>query len=447
MGYLLTLILFFLFLVLSVNVWGTVMIDPINLGAFNIHLVDICFLGFAAGASLRMRKYREHFHGFERVIGGPFMLFLLWTLGLAFYSIIGLGQGVNNTIRFLIGTWYMSVYFLLPAIAKDAREMRTLLILLLLFLSGSYFINLFQNLTGWHPASSLDQTMMSYTVDYGGIYRTWNPTQMWLIGLTAFTLTRVYYDRVTMGRLTALFFMLIFLAFTFFRSYYLGFAAALVFLFTANVKPTATARHRSVMKTVFNIIRVGVAAYLLVWGVFQLFPIVQERMASAFVEIAEGSGTFAHRIRLLALSTVYMDSIFMGGGYATLEYTNKMGSAIDFLIASLSSGADSGIINLFFRFGLIGLSLYLFVTWRLFSRTLSRLRSCEIGDTYTMMMTSLVYTVWVWVGGIANNTFTSVANAPVLVTLWAINDIAWNLHRRRSETPPTAESTISDQRP
>lgn len=375
------------------------------------------------------------------------MAFLLWTFFIAIYSIVGLGQGVNNTIRFLIGTWYMSVYFLLPAIAKDEREMRTLIALLLIFLSGSYAVNLFQNLTGWHPASSLDQTMMSFTVDYGGIYRTWNPTQMWLIGLTSFTLTRVYYDRVTLGRLTALFFMLIFLAFTFFRSYYLGFAAALVFLFSANVKPSASAQHRSVIKAAFKIVRVGVAAYLLVWGVFQLFPIVQERMASAFVEIAEGSGTFAHRIRLLALSTVYMDSIFLGGGYATLEYTNKTGSAIDFLIASLSSGADSGIINLFFRFGLIGLGLYIVVTWRLFSRTLTRLRAIPVGDAYTMMMTSLVYTVWVWVGGIANNTFTSVANAPVLVTLWALNDIAWNLHRRRSEAPPSSESTITEKRP
>ena len=161
---------------------------------------------------------------------------------------------------------------------------------------------------------------------------------------------------------------------------------------------------------------------------------VQERLASAFVEIAEGSGTFAHRIRLLALSYVYMDNIFIGAGYATLEYSNKLGSAIDFIIASLSSGADSGIINIFFRFGLIGFTLYLWLTWKYIVGSFERLRTLTIEIEYIVIMGSCAYTVWVWIGGIANNTFTSVANAPVLITFWALNDIVWNLNKKKIGT-------------
>jgi hypothetical protein len=289
-------------------------------------------------------------------------------------------------------------------------------------------VNFYQNLTGWQPPTAVDGTSMSNTKEMGAVFRTYNPTQQWLVALTALAMTRLFFERVTFGRVILFDIMLLFLALTFFRSLYLGFAVALAFVIWVSVRRRAAVRKLRLGKVVALL---AVLA-LLVYGTLTLFPSVNDRLQSTFYEITTEGGTFAHRIKLLAYSLLITDNYFLGGGFGQLQFQNALASPLEFLIASLDAGADSGLVNLFFRFGLIGLALFGVITIVFLRRSYERLKRMQPCREYSLIVAACAYTIWVWVTGVANNTFTSIANGTVLASFWAVSDIAWGLYSQRA---------------
>lgn len=417
---------YFAYLVLSNYFWGTLQLAPLKLFGFSVHLIDLVFLTIVV-AGWRMRKRSPAVCStIDYAVGKPLGAFLLYTTFLVGYSLL-MGFSFNNTIRFALGIFYLSIYYFIPYLVTNRVQFRSFARLLIAFAACAYAVVLFQNFTGWQPGSVLNPTSMSYTENVGGIYRTWNPVQQWLVGATSFSLAWLLFFQVTLSGVVVLALLLLFIALTFIRNIYIGFIVVVVFLVFCKL------RHRHDAKGKSRIFILMVIVAVMVGVAFSFFPslspLVIERFQSTFIELSEQSGTFGHRINMWNLAQALVTNPWLGAGFGVFEVDNVLGSPEEFLLASVSSGSDSGIVALFFRFGLIGMVLYGYLSFTFLRQTFKRIREIDSKRDAALLFGACVYTIWIWVQSIASNTFFYIPYVSVLVTAWSMSDIIWRLYR------------------
>lgn len=421
---------FFLFVILSSGIFGTTVFTPVLVFGFNIHFIDVAFLLSVAWGW--WKRQRGTSGTIDHSVAKDMRWFLLYSTGLLVFSVYT-GVSVNNAIRFFMAVLYLSLYFFIPYLITARKRLTTFFFLMVSFLVMAYLIILFQNLTGWKPSSSQLPTDMSYTMDMGGIYRTYNPVQQWLVAAASFSVGGLFYSRLTGGRLIIFLLLLMFIALTFTRNLYLGFIVVNFLLF---IRRSRTGAKKLNLGFIIGVILV--VAVILV-GIGISIPVVRERFQSTFLDIENEGGTFQHRLLMFAVAYQYMHNIFIGGGFGVLEVRSVFGSRIEFLIASVNSGSDSGLVHLIFRFGLIGAALFSAMSVR-FVRTAFR-RADLLPDSLErrIIIGAAVYTILIWVQSFASNVLLDISNAIILVTFWAVSDAVWSLSSAQKPPVPQAD--------
>lgn len=416
------MVVFIGFIILSTSLWGTVQLDPLKIGSFNLHYIDIVFVILIILGILQRKKMRSQGFTINLSAGRGLIIFVLYTFFLIVYS-LNQGANINNILRFAVRIFYFALYFYLPYMIISSERLNKYYNYLLAFIIIGIFVTLFQNLTGWQPSFVINATSMSNTQHYGSnIFRTYSPNYQWIFLLAILALSNIFIKQNSIYNIVALILSLFAIFLSFARNLYMAlFTIILCVIVLKFVKKNELVNSLGVF---LSFIFIGLIIYLIFYNI----PEISDRFMETQYDLNSNKGTFEHRVKMLELALSYSPSVYFGAGFGSLTHGETLLSSEQFIIASLNSGSDSGVINLYFRFGIIGLVLFFFLLINCFKNNIKRLKEMRYGTEYKLILSSNLYIVGIIIQSFVSDVFTSVYTIPVLLTIIALSDIAWYVY-------------------
>jgi O-antigen ligase len=403
-------------------VWGTTEYVSLNYFGVNFSYLDIAFVILLTFAWLEYKKNKTVKASLEYSIGKELAVFILYTIFLVFYS-LSLGCAVTTAIRFCINIWHYSIYYFIPYIIYDQKRLDILKKIMIAFLMIGYFIYTSQNVLGWQPASVTDMTTsMSHVENVGLFFRTWNPFQQWLVAATCFSIAWIIFVNRSVVSITLFIGLLLFVFLSFARNVYIGLIFALIAFIVQKMIYQRKIKKAFIM--LFSII-----ALLII--LFQLFPFVVDRFESGFIDIAEESGSVEHRTNILLVTEFLKQNTLLGAGYNVLDVQTQLESIDDILLATINSGADSHLIMLYYRFGIIGMILFAYISITFVRKNLSRIKIIGINKESIFILCAVTYTIMIWVQAVASSSLLSEPSISINLTIWAISDCIWRMQKSK----------------
>lgn len=414
-----TYLFFILFLLSSHNFWGLVPVYryPVTIGGANIYIEDICFILFFILAL----PFNYKNHNREKQIlhlKKPILFFAIYSLFIIFYSLAS-NATYTNTLRGASQLLYYLMYFGIPFLIRSRKELRSFLIIITINCAIALVVNLFQNITGWQPSFVQGLGHFSRTVYAGGFYRTYNPSFQWIIFSLCFIYPLVLFDRVTLVRITLLTVLCASIILTFTRNTYFGFMVTTTFfLIISLIKPSTVFKS---WKPIFIILILASSLYYVSSRSYTF----RRRIDSSITELTNKSGTFLERLNLfeMALSYLKNEKLFFGFGFKRL-FNYRLWSEIRPLDV-LQSGADSGMVDILFRLGIIGAFIYVLMHYQFFHNSWIRIRKCKTTSASLFFSGAMAYTLFIWTQSFANNVFLNKSCSIIIIIIWAVADIIW----------------------
>jgi O-antigen ligase len=420
------------FLLASHYLWGLAALYkyPIEVGGANIYLQDLFFLLFALfSLSYVLGKGIKD----PRILSlkKPLLLFLSYGIIAIIYSFAS-GAGFRNTFRGVSQLFYYAIYFGIPFVVRSRKELRFFLLILLTNVLVALFVNLYQNFTGWQPEFVVGPSHFSKTLDMGGIYRTYNPSSQWIVFALCFMYTAILFDKKSLGRLLLFAVLGMAMLLTFTRNIYVGFLVISVFLVAVGFM-----KRREGLK-IANAIWVVMLLFLVLTYVFSSSDAISNRVQSGIFDVTEKQGTFLGRLELFETAQYYLEgrSILLGYGFGSFSGYDPDADNVPHLLGSLESGADSGLVYVLFRLGIVGLVLYAFVHYKFVRISWRRFRDSESTSAKVLYLGGISYTLCLWTQAFASNVLFSEYASITTVIMWAVADIVWSLDSSSSEGKP-----------
>lgn len=419
---------FILFILASHNFWGTVQLYKYSLliGTANTYLIDWSFFFFVSLSLpeiLASKKGKKE----QFLLNKEMILFLCYGVFIAFYSIIIMGVTFRNTFRGVSEIFYYAIYFGIPFLMKNKKDINIFVWILFINSLVAVSVNIYQNFTGWEPGFVEGVSHFSKTIDMGGIYRAYNPSNQWIIFSLCFLYVILINYKISIIRLLYFCVLTVAMLLTFIRNVYIGFILISFFLLALGI--FRWRKRWKLNKTVFGVVLVGMIFYVALSYSYPIF----DRFQSSLFEIKEKTGTFGERLQLsdIALRSLKGVQLYLGSGYGQLSDT--LDSSQRHFIEALQSGADSGIINILLRLGIVGLIFYVIINFKFIIFSWKRLNTTNLTLSRTFYMGAISYSLWIWTQSFASNMFLSSQNSIILIIIWSMGDRLAALEMKQNE--------------
>jgi O-antigen ligase len=411
------------FLLTSHYLWGLAALYkyPIQIGGANIYLQDLFFLSFALFSfSYVLGKGVKD----PRILSlkKPLLLFLFYGIIVIVYSFAS-GAGFRNIFRGVSQLFYYAIYFGIPFVIRSRKELHFFLLILLTNVLVALFVNLYQNFTGWQPEFVVGPSHFSKTLDMGGIYRTYNPSSQWIVFALCFMYTTILLDKKSLARVSLFAVLAMAMLLTFARNIYIGFLVISVFLALIGFT-----KRREGLK-IANAIWIMMLLFLVLTYVLSSSEAISNRVQTGIFDVTEKQGTFLGRLELFETAQDYLEgrSILLGYGFGSFSGYDPNSDNAPNLLSALESGADSGLVYVLFRLGVVGLVLYAFVHYKFVRISWRRFRDSESTSAKVLYLGGISYTLCLWTQAFASNVFFSEYASITTIIMWAVADVVWHL--------------------
>ncbi len=386
----------------------------------SVHPIDIIFVVLLIYGWKERKKKILLRNTIEYSIGKELGIFLLYTILLCFYSLY-LGCSFNNAFRFCSIIFHYAIYYIIPYIIVDRKLFELFKKYLFIFMIIGYFIYLSQNIFGWQPNSVENAASMSTVENVGGFFRTWNPFQQWLVAATCFSLSWILYARYSVRSLFIFCSLLLIVLLSFTRNVYTGLIVALLILFWQKYVLKLRKYGKS---AIVMLISISIVVTLLI----SMFPSIMERFKLGVVELSEGEGSFRHRMNILLVTQIMVNNPLLGAGFENTGTEIDFKSIDSILLESVNSGADSHLIMLYYRFGIIGIILFAYISITFVRKNFIRIRMMGIKRESIFLIAAITYTIMIWVQAVASSTLVSEPSISINLMVWAISDCIWRFY-------------------
>jgi hypothetical protein len=411
--------LFIFFIIASHSIWGLADLNryPIKIGGANIYLGDLFFLSFIL-FSLPFILGKNRINDLVLSLKKPLLLLLFYNVMIIIYSLAS-GAGFNNTLRGASQLFYYAIYLGIPFLVRSRKELRVFILILLINILVAFFVVMYQTFTGWQPGIAVGATHFAKSIDMGGFYRTYNLCSQWLIFLFSFAYAAFVFMKKTLATLFLFAMSGMAMSLSFSRSAIAGFLVVSIFLLLVGF-----IKRREGLKTGKAVWTTLLVVLVMAYVMSFIYPVYSRIQAGVF-EVRFNEGTFRGRTGLYenALNYLNESNILLGYGFMRLSSFSLEDEPS--LLDSLQSGSDSGMIDLLFRWGIIGFCLYSFLHYRFVRISWKRIKQCESSISKVFFIGGISYTLFAWIQSASGPTFLLQFNSIIIIILWAVADMLW----------------------